>query len=102
MKKKKKTERLTLSSLVSDVAGMHKNLYRQDVEEIVKFLRNRIIDMLAEGKRVELRGFGTFGKRQRIGHIGRNPRNGDPVYIAERAVPHFKPAKEMRERANSH
>jgi len=59
-----------------------------------------ITDQLAQGGRVELRGFGAFSTRQRDARVGRNPRTGDPVSVNAKRVPYFKPGKEMRERLN--
>lgn len=51
-------------------------------------------------RRVELRGFGAFSVRVRRPHSGRNPRTGATVDVAEKVVPYFKTAKEMRNRIN--
>jgi integration host factor subunit beta len=59
-----------------------------------------ITEQLAQGGRVELRGFGAFSTRQRDARVGRNPRTGDPVSVDAKRVPYFKPGKEMRERLN--
>jgi integration host factor subunit beta len=50
---------------------------------------------------VELRGFGTFGVKSRSARTGRNPKTGDLVEVAEKAVPVFKTGKEMRRRLNA-
>ena len=67
---------------------------------MVSALFDSITDQLAQGGRVELRGFGAFSTRQRDARIGRNPRTGDPVSVNAKRVPYFKPGKEMRERLN--
>lgn len=59
-----------------------------------------IAQRLAEGGRVELRGFGTFSTRERDARTGRNPRTGETVDVPAKRVPYFKPGKEMRERLN--
>jgi integration host factor subunit beta len=45
---------------------------------------------------IEVRGFGTFKIRRRKTRMARNPRTGDPVEVAARPVPVFKPSKELR------
>jgi hypothetical protein len=45
---------------------------------------------------IEIRGFGTFKVRERKSRLARNPRTGDPVEVPPRAVPVFKPSKELR------
>ena len=63
-------------------------------------LDRTITDQLAQGGRVELRGFGAFSSRQRDARVGRNPRTGEAVDVDAKRVPYFKPGKEMRERLN--
>ena len=55
---------------------------------------------LARGDRVELRGFGAFSVKQRGPRIGRNPRTGEAIQVAEKFIPFFKAGKELRERLN--
>ena len=56
---------------------------------------------LADGERIEIRGFGSFCLHYRPPRIGRNPKSGEPVTLSEKHVPHFKPGKELRERVNN-
>ncbi|UVO54163.1 integration host factor subunit beta [Sphingomonas sp. SUN039] len=88
------------SELVTQLATENPGLTVRDVEAIVECFFDDIIAQLADGGRVELRGFGTFSTRARDGRTGRNPRTGDPVDIASKRVPYFKPGKEMRDRLN--
>ena len=57
-------------------------------------------DALADGERIEIRGFGSFSLHFRPPRIGRNPKTGDSVALPGKHVPHFKPGKELRERVN--
>ena len=61
---------------------------------------DEIAAALARGDRVELRGFGAFSAKRRDARTGRNPRTGAAVPVAGKAVPYFKPGKELRERIN--
>ena len=67
---------------------------------MVTAIFDSITEQLAQGGRVELRGFGAFSTRQRDARIGRNPRTGESVSVNAKRVPYFKPGKEMRERLN--
>ena len=60
----------------------------------------RIIDALARGERVELRGFGAFVVKHRAARDGRNPRSGESVAVGERFKPFFKTGKELRDKLN--
>lgn len=55
---------------------------------------------LASGKRIEIRGFGSFSLHTRPARIGRNLRTGEAVAFPARHRPHFRPGKELRERVN--
>ena len=88
------------SELVQLLAQENADLSPKEVEKIVSTLFDAISKRLAEGGRVELRGFGAFSTRSRGERVGRNPRTGDTVPVSAKRVPYFKPGKEMRERLN--
>ena len=73
---------------------------QREIEGVVAALFDSITDQLAQGGRVELRGFGAFSTRSRDARVGRNPRTGAAVDVSAKRVPYFKPGKEMRERLN--
>lgn len=89
------------SELVQKLAEANPHLYHRDVEVIVNTVLDTISQALAEGDRVELRGFGAFSVKERGARQGRNPRTGEPVPVDAKRVPYFKPGKEMRLRLNS-
>jgi len=88
------------SELVQKVADANPHLGQRDAERIVASILDAITARLAEGGRVELRGFGAFSTRTRTARTGRNPRTGEAVPVDAKRVPHFKPGKELRERLN--
>jgi integration host factor subunit beta len=88
------------SELVQRIAAKNPGLYQRDVEKIVNIVLDSIVDAMARGDRVELRGFGTFSVRFREGGGKRNPKTGEPVTVGGKAFPHFKTGKEMRGRLN--
>lgn len=88
------------SELVQRLAAANPHLYQRDIELIVNTVFDEIIAALANGDRVELRGFGTFSTKVRPARTGRNPRTGETVDVAEKSVPFFKMGKELRERLN--
>jgi integration host factor subunit beta len=89
------------SELVLRIAEQNPHLYQRDVENIVNAILDEITRALSEGNRVELRGFGAFSVKKREARTGRNPRTGETVSVAEKAVPVFKTGKEMRQRLNA-
>jgi integration host factor subunit beta len=91
---------MTKSELIQRIAELNPHLYHRDVERIVTTIFEEISEALAHGDRVELRGFGAFSVKQRDARIGRNPRTGAAVQVAEKHIPFFKTGKLLRERMN--
>ena len=89
------------SELVQRLAAANPHLYQRDVENIVNAILDEISGALADGNRVELRGFGAFSVKHRPARTGRNPRTGESVDVEEKWVPFFKTGKELRERLNA-
>ena len=85
------------SELVQAIANKNPHLFLRDVETIF----DEITSALAQGNRVELRGFGAFSVKNRPARTGRNPRTGESVDVEEKWVPFFKTGKELRERLNT-
>ena len=88
------------SELIDRLTAEHPHLTHREVERVVNVILDRMVDAMASGGRVELRGFGAFSVRHRPGRTGRNPRTGEPVVVPAKAVPFFKSGKELRERLN--
>lgn len=88
------------SELLQALAKDNPDLRADEVEQVVDIFFDEITKRLAEGGRVELRGFGAFSTREREARTGRNPRTGESVSVPAKRVPYFKPGKEMRERLN--
>ena len=91
---------MTKSDLIARLAEINPHLSRQDVERIVTTIFEEISDALAQGNRVELRGFGAFSVKRRDARTGRNPRTGEAVDVDEKHVPFFKTGKLLRDRLN--
>ena len=88
------------SELVQKLCSENRDLNPREVEAIVSTFFDCVTQRLAEGGRVELRGFGAFSTRARDARTGRNPRTGDTVAVDAKRVPYFKPGKEMRIKLN--
>ncbi len=88
------------SELIQLIAEENPHLFQRDVERIVNTVFDEIIEAMARGDRVELRGFGAFSVKKRDARIGRNPRTGEAVEVEEKHVPFFKTGKLLRDRLN--
>jgi len=91
---------MTKSELIEIIARKQKHLPAKDVELAVKHLLELMSNALANGERIEIRGFGSFSLHYRPPRMGRNPRTGDSVALSGKYVPHLKPGKKLREKVN--
>ena len=89
------------SELIQKIAEENPHLIQRDVDRIVSTIFDEVIDAMARGERVELRGFGAFSVKKRDSRTGRNPRTGESVDVRAKHVPFFKSGKELRERLNA-
>ena len=93
-------EQITRSELIEALSSRQQHLAANDVELAVKSMLEQMTHALADGERIEIRGFGSFSLHFRPPRMGRNPKTGDAVALPGKHVPHFKPGKELRERVN--
>jgi integration host factor subunit beta len=86
---------MTKTELVKKLAG-DCELTLKDAEAVVNIFIGCVIQALASGDKVELRGFGSFRTKRREARRGRNPKTGKAVRVPAKTVPFFKPGKEFR------
>jgi len=91
---------MTKSELIENLTVVNEMLNKREAEVIVNTIFDGIGQALAEGDRVEIRGFGSFTVRQRDAREARNPKSGTVVRIPSKKTPFFKTGKELRERVN--
>lgn len=91
---------MTKSELIDKLADQQKHLKHEDVELAVKSILEQMSASLADGDRIEIRGFGSFSLHYRAPRMGRNPKTGEAVALPGKHVPHFKPGKLLRERVD--
>jgi integration host factor subunit beta len=91
---------MTKSELIARLAQLHPHLSGTDTEMAVKTILEAMTYNLVQGKRIEIRGFGSFSLNYRPPRIGRNPKTGEQVEVPAKFVPHFKAGKGLRERVD--
>ncbi len=91
---------MTKSELIQKLAERNPHLYMRDVEKIVETIFDEITEALAQGDRVELRGFGAFSVKHRDARTARNPRTGESVQVEAKKLPFFKTGKALRDSLN--
>lgn len=92
---------MTRSELIARMIEKHPEMTAQEVTEAVNELFAIMIDSLAAGNRIELRGFGVFSLRFRKANVGRNPINGTPVDVPAKYVCHFKTGTKLHQNLNA-
>jgi len=92
---------MTKSELIARVAGRYPQLIAKDAEVVVKAILEAMSMSLATGRRIEMRGFGSFKINHRPARTGRNPKSGENVSVPAKFVPHFKAGRELRKRVDA-
>ena len=95
MRKKGRADNMTKAELIEDVSCAVETT-RKDSKVIVEAIFDGIVRALHRGDKVEIRGLGIFGTRQRQPRVGRNPKTGARVEVPAKRVPYFKPSKEVK------
>lgn len=86
---------VTKADLAQQIAD-HVGLTRTTTQAVIDGFLAAVVLALEEHKSVQLRGFGTFTVKSRAQRVGRNPRTGEAVPVPPRAVPIFRPCRDLR------
>ena len=89
------------SELIANIASTSAHIPEKDIAAGVNLILEHLGDTLAQGERIEIRGFGSFSVHYRPPRNAHNPKTGAKVVTAAKYSPHFKPGKELRERVNA-
>lgn len=91
---------MSRAELIAKLAEIFPHMKFKDVDLRVKIILTKLALTLAEGRRIEIRGFGSFELNYQKPRIARNPKTGTKLLIRGKYVPRFKPSKELRRRAD--
>jgi Bacterial nucleoid DNA-binding protein len=91
---------MTKSQLIEQISLKLPHLQQRDVEMAINITLEVMTQHLAQGERIEIRGFGGFSVIQRKARMGRNPKTGEPVSLPIRHATYFKPGLDLRERVS--
>ena len=89
------------SELVQALKEKLPELQLRDVESALNCILGLMTNALAQGERIEIRGFGGFDLHHRAPRIARNPKSGESVNLPAKVAVHFKPGKDMKDRVNA-
>jgi integration host factor subunit beta len=86
---------------IINLVNEENNLELSDIEYSIKKILDYMSQNLYQGKRIEIRGFGTFSLHTHQSRLARNPKTGDKIALERRNTVHFKPSKELKSRVNN-
>ena len=88
------------SQILDQLADSYPNFLRRDLEKALNLVLDEIIDSVAKGENVQIRGFGSFKNRQLKTRIGRNPKDGSRIEIPAKQSVYWKISKELFKKLN--
>ena len=91
---------MTRAKLIARIVASHPQFAQKKVEVSVRTILDALAQNMAQGQRIEIRGFGTFGLTYRPARPGRNPKSGQQLQVPAKFVPRFRAAKELRTRVD--
>lgn len=87
--------------LIKQLNKKNSKLSRSEVETVIDMFSSNIVKALKEGKKVELRGFGTFFvKKIKENYSARNPKTRKLIYVPEKNKVRFRPSKKLKKLIN--
>lgn len=93
---------MTKAEIIDSVYEKVGEFSRKEAAEIVDQVFMIMKEVLAEGDKVKVSGFGNFVVREKQQRIGRNPQTGQPIQISARRVLTFKPSQVLKNLLNPH
>jgi integration host factor subunit beta len=91
---------MTKRGIIEELLTRRQGLSHRESETIVNAMFDAMATVLARGERIEIRGFGSFGVKQRRAREGRNPKTGQPVVVQAKRIPFFRAGKELKVEVN--
>jgi integration host factor subunit beta len=91
---------MTKREIIDELLARRNEFNHRQAETIINAMFDAMAATLARGRRIEIRGFGSFGVKQRRARQGRNPKTGEPVSVVAKRVPYFRAGKELRLEVN--
>ena len=77
------------------------DLPHREAAAVTNTIIDTMIEALAKGDNIEIRGFGSFVIKHYRSYEGRNPKSGKKIEVSPKKLPFFKVGKELREQVNT-
>jgi integration host factor subunit beta len=92
---------LSRPKLIKQLITKNSKLNRSEIQTAIEIFSNNIIKALKNGRKIELRGFGTFFlKKIKENYSARNPKTGELIYVPEKNKVRFKASKSLKKKIN--
>jgi integration host factor subunit beta len=92
---------LSRPKLIKQLITKNSKLNRSEIDTVIEIFSNNIIKALKNGRKIELRGFGTFFvKKIKENYSARNPKTGELIYVPEKNKVRFKASKNLKKKIN--
>lgn len=88
-------------SQLIEALAQEANLTLREASPIANTILDTMIEALAAGESIEIRGFGSFVIKEYDSYVGRNPKTGDSIKVPPKRLPFFKVGKDLKEKVNS-
>lgn len=88
---------MTKSQLIARIADRFPQLVAKDSQVAVELILSAIGESLTQGRRAEIRGFGSFTLHHRPARLARNPKTGEAIPVPEKSALHYRPGKPLLE-----
>ena len=93
---------MTKAEIIDAVYEKVGGFSKKESAEVVEAVFDVMKEVLAEGEKIKISGFGNFVVRQKEERVGRNPQTGAPIPISARKVLTFKPSQVLKATLNPH
>ncbi|MCB9591903.1 MAG: integration host factor subunit alpha [Sandaracinaceae bacterium] len=93
---------MTKAEIVDSVYERVGGFSKKEAAEVVEAVFDTMKEVLADGEKIKISGFGNFVVREKKERVGRNPQTGAPIPISARRVLTFKPSQVLKGILNPH
>lgn len=88
------------SDMIRTIQVQFGQMQTNDATAILDTISDFAIESVANGNKIEIRGFGTFQPRMRAARVGYNPASGKSINLAPSKTILFKPSRELTNKMN--
>ena len=89
------------SDLILKLCDLYPKMTKKEIDNLIKTLFSNLVDNIADGNRIEIRGFCCFSLKERAAGVIRNPRDGVTISSDDpRHVVYFRAGKELKSRVD--